>query len=177
MRVLVLVVAVVVAACGGTASTPAPPASPTPGPSAASSPMPSVTWPPAPSSATTGGAWTWSPATSADTALVDRLSEIWTKHDVAAAGDVYAGDAQMVFRNLQPGGLDQIRAGIQGSPDTYQRAGDVLVAVPPAAAWPGLTDGSRFLFFKLRVTDAIVDSWLEVDRDGKIVMSWEDETK
>jgi hypothetical protein len=139
--------------------------------------MPSVTWPPAPSAATTGGAWTWSPASSADTALVDRLSEIWTRHDVAAASEVYADDAQMVFRNLQPGDLALIRAGIQGSPDTYQRAGDVLVAVPPAAVWPGLADGSRFLFFKLRVTDAIVDTWLEVNRDGKIVMDWEDETK
>ena len=84
----------------------------------------------------------------------------------------------MVFRSMaQPGDLALIRAGIQGSPDTYQRAGDVLVAVPPAAAWPGLAEGSRFLFFTLRVTDAVVDTWLEVNRDGKIVMDWEYETK
>jgi len=176
MRVLVLAVAVAVAACGGAASTPASSSAPlTPGPSATLASMPSITWPPAPSAAT---AWTWSAASSADTALVDRLSEIWTKHDVAATGEVYADDAQMVFRSMaQPGDLALIRAGIQGSPDTYQRAGDVLVAVPPAAAWPGLAEGSRFLFFTLRVTDAVVDTWLEVNRDGKIVMDWEYETK
>jgi hypothetical protein len=174
MRVLVLVVAAVVAGCGGTSSSVA---FLTPGPFATSAPNPSVTWPPAPSAATAGTGWAWSAAGSADTSLVDRMSEIWTKHDIAAAGQVYADDAQMVFRNLQPAGLAMIRAGIQGSPDTYQRAGDVLVAVPSAAAWPGLADGNRLLFFKLRVTDAIVDSWLEVNRDGRIVMDWEDKTK
>ena len=38
-------------------------------------------------------------------------------------------------------------------------------------------DRRGFLFFKLRVTDAIVDSWLEGNADGKLVTDSEDEAK
>ena len=173
MRVLALALAAMLAACGGTGSTPT--ASPTP------TPQPSVTWPPAPASSpgpSQAEAWTWSDATSADVALVDRLCAIWTNHDVAASADLYADGAQMVFRSMtQPGDMTMIKAGILGSPDTYKRDGGVLVSTPTAAAWPGLPEGGRILFFEMRVSGTIVGSWLLVNGAGRIVMDWEDETK
>ncbi len=178
MRRLMVALAVVLSACGGASPAQAPSAAVSSAPSAAVTEAPAVTWPPAPSAASSQVPWAWTAASTGDTALIDRLCRAWTTHDVAAADGLYADGAQMVFKGLAaPGGIDQIRAGILGSPDTYERDGGVLAAIPPSGAWPGLPEGSRFLFFKMRVTSAIVPSWLLVNPDGKIVTDWEDETK
>jgi hypothetical protein len=130
-------------------------------------PGPTVSAPPTPTPV-------WSPASSADTALVDRLATVWTTHDVAAVPELYANDALFLDPLEQAhGDLAKIREGIATNSNTYVRVGAVNVATEPApGGFKEIPEGSRYLVFPVTIHNDLFVVALEINREGKIAIQW-----
>lgn len=189
-------IAATLAACGasGTAAGPAASAAATPAPPSASVPptkAPAAT-PAATTTATAAGdagrvlpsisprPWLpdgWAPATAADVALVDRIADIWTKREAGALTNVY--DPGMRFASswdgVLAGGLDGVREYLGVTINSYQRASDVASTTADVPGLPALPAGNRWLSYVMVIHGTLIDSIMQVDPAGMVVLHLADE--
>ena len=115
----------------------------------------------------------WSPASSADTALVDRMLAVWTQHDTASVPELYTDAAVVIMPDFTLNDLTWLREAIASNTNTYERVGGVNVATEPG---PGgvkeIPEGSRYLVSPVSIHDDLFVIALEVDREGKIAITW-----
>jgi hypothetical protein len=127
---------------------------------------PSVGAPPTPAAV-------WSPASSADTALVDRMLTVWTKHDVASVPELYADGAFLIMPPFPRHDLASIRQAIAETQNTYERVGGVNVATEPGAGGlKEIPEDSRYLVFPATIHNDLFVIALEVNGEGMIAITW-----
>jgi hypothetical protein len=115
----------------------------------------------------------WSPASSADTALVDRMLTVWTKHDVASVPELYADGAFLIMPPFPHHDLASIRQAIAETQNTYERVGGVNVATEPGAGgFKEIPEDSRYLVFPATIHNDLFVIALEVNGEGKIAITW-----
>lgn len=170
MRSTVCAIAFVLGLTGcaaGTQSTPTPAREPTAAPTPEHTPSQTVEPTPVP----TLGA-PWSPATSADTALADRVLEIWTDGEVEALDEVYDEAVLLVIGWGEVQAIDDIRAYIPGTPNTYTRVSGVTVTTTSVPGLWSLPAGSRFLHLVARIHGDLFDVIFQVNQADKVVVHY-----
>jgi len=117
----------------------------------------------------------WEPASSADTALVDRMNEILTLRDAAAVDEVYADDLVYTVEGEVYGGLEGLRENMpEVTVGRLSRVGDVTTTVAPVPGLWNLPPGSRYLAFVEQTGGELRDFVLEVNAEDRIVVSYND---
>jgi hypothetical protein len=114
-------------------------------------------------------AWpAWSPASSADTALVDQFNVVMNGRDMAALDEVFAIDMVFALEGEAYGGLE----GIREHPPTVAlaRVGDVAVTYDPVPGLWSLPTGSRFLAFVEDTGGELRDMVFEVNGEDKVAV-------
>lgn len=122
-------------------------------------------------------AWpAWAPASSADTALVDRMNEIMSDRDVAALGEIFAEDLVFTVEGEVYGGLEGMRENMAGGV-FVTRIGDVAVTTDPVPGLWSLPAGSRFLAFVDSTAGERRDFVLEVNDEDRVAVVYNDAHK
>lgn len=117
----------------------------------------------------------WEPASYADTALVDRVNEIFNLHDAAALEEVWSDDLVFTVEGEVYGGLEGLR---ENMPTVHlARVGDVTVTVEPVPGLWAPPAGSRFLAFVESTAGGLRDLVLEVNDEDRVVVFYNDKHK